>query len=358
MTPGNRVPVVGFQTGKDGRLAATTPSDACNRTPSDLLAKDGKGFKALGDQLHGMGLKFGMTSCAQFPCQAVQWRRPSRASTSRPRRLRHLRERCSGSYRTRLDGFYYEQHITHQNGGLPDSIQNRAKSIQTNQQLSPRRQAPPSGAGSAHRVETLRRRFRTRCQRPTIICCRWTRRWLSCTGWPADARKLTHVSVPALRSTRRPSSAIKRVASQSESLAILPRLPVGRGASFWPLCGVGTEPLAQSQGRLGLDLDSTRLLHEDGQQEGVAVGYTKRGLKPCLHPLLAVLAEVRLVVQLWLRPGNAACGNNVVAFFLELWNQLPRHIRLRGVRADAGFCLPDLLALWEQLGCPTWWWRN
>jgi hypothetical protein len=30
------------------------------------------------------------------------------------------------------------------------------------------------------------------------------------------------------------------------------------------------------------------LLHEDGQQEGVAVGYTKGGLKPCLHPLLAV----------------------------------------------------------------------
>jgi len=35
-----------------------------------------------------------------------------------------------------------------------------------------------------------------------------------------------------------------------------------------------------------------------------------------------------------LRPGNASCGNNAVAFFLDLWEQLPRHIRLRGVRAD------------------------
>ena len=101
-----------------------------------------------------------------------------------------------------------------------------------------------------------------------------------------------------------------------------------------------------------LDLDSTRLLHEDGHQEGVAVGYTKQGIKPCLHPLLAVLAEVRLVAQLWLRPGNTSCGGNVTAFFLDLWENLPRHLRLRGVRADSGFCLPELLALWEQLGLP------
>ncbi len=104
-----------------------------------------------------------------------------------------------------------------------------------------------------------------------------------------------------------------------------------------------------------LDLDSTRLLHEDGQQQGVAVGYTKRGLKPCLHPLLAVLAEVRLVAQFWLRSGNATCGNNAAAFFQELWANLPGHIRLRGVRADSGFCLPELLALWEGVLRVPWW---
>lgn len=75
-------------------------------------------------------------------------------------------------------------------------------------------------------------------------------------------------------------------------------------------------------------------------------------LKPCLHPLLAVLAEVRVVAQLWLRAGNASCGSNAVAFFQELWASLPRHIRLRGVRADSGFCLPELLALWEGLRLP------
>jgi hypothetical protein len=59
-----------------------------------------------------------------------------------------------------------------------------------------------------------------------------------------------------------------------------------------------------------------------------------------------------LVAQLWLRPGNATCGNNVTAFFLDLWENLPRHLRLRGMRADSGFCLPELLALWETLRLP------
>jgi hypothetical protein len=47
-----------------------------------------------------------------------------------------------------------------------------------------------------------------------------------------------------------------------------------------------------------LDLDSTRLLHVDGHQEGVQTGYTRLGFKPSLHLLLAVLAEARLVVEL------------------------------------------------------------
>ena len=34
-----------------------------------------------------------------------------------------------------------------------------------------------------------------------------------------------------------------------------------------------------------VDLDSWALRHEDGQQEGVAVGYTRLGRKPCHRPL-------------------------------------------------------------------------
>ncbi len=173
-------------------------------------------------------------------------------------------------------------------------------------------------------------------------------------GLLCDARKLTHVSylrrdplVPELLG-------ITRVASQS----VLTRFFQGFTSAgdnlrcFRPLWHWGMDRLPSQREGYTLDLDSTRLLHKDGEQEGVKSGYTKQGIKPCLHPLLAVLAEVRLVAQLWLRPGNTACANNSSAFFLDLWANLPRHIRLKGVRADSGFCLPELLALWEELQLP------
>jgi len=72
-----------------------------------------------------------------------------------------------------------------------------------------------------------------------------------------------------------------------------------------------------------LDFDSTRLLHEDGHQEGVALGYTRVGVKPCLHPLLTVLEEAKLVAGFWLRPGNTACATNIIGFTLEVLARLP-----------------------------------
>jgi hypothetical protein len=173
-------------------------------------------------------------------------------------------------------------------------------------------------------------------------------------GLLCEARKLTHVAYLRRDSVVPELIGVRRVASQS----VLSRFFQGFDSAannlrcFRPLWHWCLDRLPSRKEGYTLDLDSTRLLHEDGHQEGVAVGYTKRGLKPCLHPLLAVIAEVRLVAQLWLRPGNTSCGGNVTAFFLDLWENLPGHIRLRGVRADSGFCLPDLLALWEQLRLP------
>lgn len=99
-----------------------------------------------------------------------------------------------------------------------------------------------------------------------------------------------------------------------------------------------------------LDLDSTALLHEDGKQEGVRVGHTRLGLKPCLHPLLAVLAEVKVCVQFWLRAGHAHCASNLLAFTLELLSNLPSHLRLRLIRADSGFHYDPWLCLLEERG--------
>jgi hypothetical protein len=38
-----------------------------------------------------------------------------------------------------------------------------------------------------------------------------------------------------------------------------------------------------------------------------------------------------------------------VGFFLDLWTHLPAHLRVRVVRADSGFCVSELLRLWERL---------
>lgn len=86
-----------------------------------------------------------------------------------------------------------------------------------------------------------------------------------------------------------------------------------------------------------LDLDSWALLHEDGHQEGVAVGYTRQGLKPCHRPLIAGLAEVKMVANYWLRAGNTACVNGAAEFLRQTVTSLPKHLRLGLVRGDSGF---------------------
>jgi len=99
-----------------------------------------------------------------------------------------------------------------------------------------------------------------------------------------------------------------------------------------------------------LDLDSWALLHEDGQQEGVAVGYTSRGLKPCHRPLIAGLAEAKMIANYWLRSGNSACVNGAAEFLRQTVTTLPKHIRVSLVRGDAGFGDASVQGACEALG--------
>lgn len=101
-----------------------------------------------------------------------------------------------------------------------------------------------------------------------------------------------------------------------------------------------------SAGRDGytLDVDSWALLHEDGHQEGVEVGYTRLGLKPCHRPLVGVLAEQKVVVHYWLRRGDSACVNNAGEFIGQCLDQLPAHLRVGLVRGDSGFCAAPVKA--------------
>lgn len=99
-----------------------------------------------------------------------------------------------------------------------------------------------------------------------------------------------------------------------------------------------------------LDLDSFSLIHEDGHQEGVRVGYTRKGLKPCHRPIVAALAEVPLVAHFWLRPGNTACVSGAVTFLGDTLAGLPEQVRIALVRGDSGFCTQGMIAELEQRG--------
>jgi hypothetical protein len=88
---------------------------------------------------------------------------------------------------------------------------------------------------------------------------------------------------------------------------------------------------------LTLDLDST-VLCRYGQQQGAARGYnpSKRG-RASHHPLMAFVADTRMLANVWLRPGNAHTANNAIAFLqssiehLE-HSQTPYTVAMRLVR--------------------------
>jgi hypothetical protein len=98
-----------------------------------------------------------------------------------------------------------------------------------------------------------------------------------------------------------------------------------------------------------VDLDSS-VLTRYGRQEGSRVGYNprKRG-RPSHHPLMAFVADLRLVAHSWLRPGNTGSGNGATVFLAETRGILGKH-RIGLLRADAGFFDGTFLSAVEQQG--------
>ena len=85
-----------------------------------------------------------------------------------------------------------------------------------------------------------------------------------------------------------------------------------------------------------LDLDST-VMTRYGTQEGAARGYNpaKRG-RASHHPLMAFVADTRMIANCWLRPGNSSSANNAQAFLANTLHRLGnQHVSL--IRADSGF---------------------
>lgn len=98
---------------------------------------------------------------------------------------------------------------------------------------------------------------------------------------------------------------------------------------------------------LTLDLDSS-VLTRYGTQEGAAKGYNpqKKG-RLSHHPLFAFVADLRMVLHAWLRPGNTADSSGLTTFFDEAVAPLGGRHRIGLVRADAGFCSNTVLTHFE-----------
>jgi hypothetical protein len=101
-----------------------------------------------------------------------------------------------------------------------------------------------------------------------------------------------------------------------------------------------------------LDLDST-VFERYGRQEGSLKGHNPRKHgRPSHHPLLAMLAEAKVVLHAWLRSGNSGTARGVKAFLAETLAKLPKEFRLYGLRADSGFFVTEFLEELETRALP------
>jgi hypothetical protein len=123
------------------------------------------------------------------------------------------------------------------------------------------------------------------------------------------------------------------------------RFQQGTIESFWRPMWLGLLGMASCpSGGFSLDLDST-VFQRAGHQQGAVKGSNpRRPGRPSHHPLLAVLAEVPLVLHGWLRSGNTGAA----AFLSEALALLPAGWTRRCVRADSGFFEEGLPSFLEE----------
>lgn len=96
-----------------------------------------------------------------------------------------------------------------------------------------------------------------------------------------------------------------------------------------------------------LDIDSS-VMTRYGEQEGAKKGYnpSKRG-RASHHPLIAFIADVKLVANMWLRSGNASSANNFLSFLEDTLSKL-KNKTIGLIRLDSGFFQSDILNYLEE----------
>lgn len=98
-----------------------------------------------------------------------------------------------------------------------------------------------------------------------------------------------------------------------------------------------------------IDFDST-VLTRFGQQDGVCKGYNPKSHgRGSHHPLIAFVAEAKMVANAWMRTGNSAAGTDFEGFYEELLETIPVD-RIGLIRADSGFYSQSIMGSIEQSG--------
>lgn len=96
-----------------------------------------------------------------------------------------------------------------------------------------------------------------------------------------------------------------------------------------------------------LDVDSS-VMTRYGEQEGAKKGYNpnKRG-RASHHPLIAFIADVKLVANMWLRSGDTSSANNFLSFLEDTLSKL-KNKTIGLLRLDSGFFQSDILDYVEE----------
>jgi len=91
-----------------------------------------------------------------------------------------------------------------------------------------------------------------------------------------------------------------------------------------------------------LDIDSS-VITRFGEQEGAKKGYNpaKKG-RDSHHPLIAFIADIKLVANMWLRSGDTSSANNFLSFLDDTLSKL-KNKTVSLIRLDSGFFQSDIL---------------
>lgn len=96
-----------------------------------------------------------------------------------------------------------------------------------------------------------------------------------------------------------------------------------------------------------MDFDST-VEQRCSEQEGTAKGYNpKRTGRQSHHPLLAFVADLRMIANFWLRPGNTSASTNFLSFLEDTLNKLDGK-KVGLIRMNSGFFSNQIMSYLEE----------